>query len=337
MRSNDVLPTTSAKERGVKRCVETDDAKEGLIPARAKLDDETATCPPRTFSTQVGYAQQQQRGMEDVFAEHRGLYQQQPLRFYAVFDGHGSSRGMHANHVAHFCATQLRLFLLERLCREPALLDDPLRVCEAMRAAFVAFDEMMFAKKTLECGSTCTCLLVDDARMVAYSANLGDSRTIVFDDRQKLIFETKDHGWTDVLEVKRAIEAGSCVAYGRLDGGLNVSRSFGDWADKHLRKVQAAGEGMAEQMVYSATKGPVCAVPDVTFVRKSDYTHTLLRAILTSDGVFESRGFDSLSLLNLFARKHHPNNLQATADAMLLPIIEGPTTDDVTLAIVDLF
>ena len=75
-------------------------------------------------------------------------------------------------------------------------------------------------------GSTCTALLMSPTYM--FFANLGDSRSVLCRDGI-LAFATKDHKPTDPIEVKRITAIGGKIISGRVDGGLALSRAFGDF------------------------------------------------------------------------------------------------------------
>ena len=69
-----------------------------------------------------------------------------------------------------------------------------------------------------------------------YVANAGDSRCVL--SRNGIAAEmSKDHKPTDPSEHSRIVNAGGCVTReGRIDGNLNLSRSFGDFNMKQNKK-----------------------------------------------------------------------------------------------------
>jgi serine/threonine protein phosphatase PrpC len=67
----------------------------------------------------------------------------------------------------------------------------------------------------------------------ALFANAGDSRVALVDRRTaEILYMSKDHKPEDKAEMSRIKKAGGQVYNGRVDGNLNLSRSFGDWPYK---------------------------------------------------------------------------------------------------------
>jgi serine/threonine protein phosphatase PrpC len=60
-----------------------------------------------------------------------------------------------------------------------------------------------------------------------YCANAGDSRAIACQDKKPLEL-SRDHKPEDPIELDRITKAGGSVSYGRVNGGLNLSRALGD-------------------------------------------------------------------------------------------------------------
>jgi len=60
-----------------------------------------------------------------------------------------------------------------------------------------------------------------------YCANSGDSRAIAMIDG-RLVELSHDHKPEDPIELDRITKAGGTVSYGRVNGGLNLSRALGD-------------------------------------------------------------------------------------------------------------
>lgn len=60
-----------------------------------------------------------------------------------------------------------------------------------------------------------------------YCANAGDSRAIACQG-EKVIELSKDHKPQDPIELDRITKANGSVSYGRVNGGLNLSRALGD-------------------------------------------------------------------------------------------------------------
>lgn len=60
-----------------------------------------------------------------------------------------------------------------------------------------------------------------------YCANAGDSRSVSCVNGQAVEL-SRDHKPEDPIELERITKAGSSVSYGRVNGGLNLSRALGD-------------------------------------------------------------------------------------------------------------
>lgn len=60
-----------------------------------------------------------------------------------------------------------------------------------------------------------------------YCSNAGDSRAVAFQN-EKTVELSKDHKPEDPIEIDRITKAGGNVSYGRVNGGLNLSRALGD-------------------------------------------------------------------------------------------------------------
>ena len=85
-----------------------------------------------------------------------------------------------------------------------------------------------------------------------FCANAGDSRSVARINGQTIEL-SKDHKPQDPIELERIKKAGGTVSYGRVNGGLNLSRAIGDFQyKKNSDKKQ-------EQMITSN--------PDITKVK----------------------------------------------------------------------
>lgn len=73
----------------------------------------------------------------------------------------------------------------------------------------------------------CTANVVLITPEYVYCANAGDSRSVASVNGQ-MVELSKDHKPEDPVELDRITKAGSSVSYGRVNGGLNLSRALGD-------------------------------------------------------------------------------------------------------------
>ncbi|XP_074655695.1 integrin-linked kinase-associated serine/threonine phosphatase 2C-like [Tubulanus polymorphus] len=150
------------------------------------------------------------------------------LSFYAVYDGHGGKRA------SNYAAKHLHINLTEKFPKgDLTQLEKDMKKC--MLEVYKKTDEEFLKeaakqKPQWKDGSTATTvLLVNDT---LYIANIGDSTAVLC--RQNDVKETipitltKDHSPIAYEERQRIQKAGGTVKEGRVNGILEVSRSFGD-------------------------------------------------------------------------------------------------------------
>lgn len=271
-----------------------------------------------------GVCQKQQRGHEDRYQ----IKQIGPFRYYAIFDGHGGTKQMGPNHVGDYAVNHLHERLEENF--QNINLNNVLDVINAIDNTFIKLDIEMY-DNNLSHGSTCTIILIDDYRNIIYQINLGDSRSIIFLPN-KIISVTEDHSATDKNEIARITSAGGKVFYGRVQGQLMVSRSFGDFPFK-----------INKNKPYDPINGMVSAKPDIKIISLNDLnidiTKTPLHIILTSDAPYERDAFDDYDLINLFWKKlkinsADNNNIGTIVANAMVEHIAPKTTDDTTIMIV---
>lgn len=231
--------------------------------------------------------------------------------FCAVFDGHGGSHQMGPNHVADFCVNHLPDLLGIYLNQTDTRLPDMVKY--NIIEAFIEFDRLMH-QEGLAFGSTCSAVLIDRDLNLLYQINLGDSRSIIFNDNM-ILTSTKDHCPMDPEELDRIINAGGRVENGRVNGSLLTSRAFGDFDLK------------INNGYYDPVAGMVCAVPDIQII-PLDYVKHI---ILTSDAPFERNIFNDRTLVDLFSRLSNYISDKEKILAVMAEIIAKRTNDDITL------
>ena len=109
--------------------------------------------------------------------------------------------------------------------------EDPLIFLENMILKLhEGIKELPHQKRIYSPGSTLNLSLQINGNI--YTVNLGDSRAILLERKNKNKFIAKalswDHKPTDVDEVQRIKREGGSVSYGRLNGALALSRALGD-------------------------------------------------------------------------------------------------------------
>lgn len=73
----------------------------------------------------------------------------------------------------------------------------------------------------------CTANVVFITPELIYCSNAGDSRAVAYQS-EKTVELSRDHKPEDAVEIDRITKAGGTVSYGRVNGGLNLSRALGD-------------------------------------------------------------------------------------------------------------
>ena len=149
-----------------------------------------------------------------------------PVRFAAVFDGHGGPGA------AQYFARALPRLIGDEIGRGA-------RAPKAMYTSMFKCDRR-FLETTDEVGehdpsgSTCSCVLID-AIGRCLVGNVGDSRTILCRGTDAVEL-TRDHKATSPSELSRTVEMGGFVSNNRLMGQLAVGRALGDRAFKQTHQ-----------------------------------------------------------------------------------------------------
>lgn len=245
-----------------------------------------------------------------------------PVRFYGVFDGHGGSKTRFApsNSVtANFLRDNFPQKFYSKLRR--LNLNDQNQVRQAINETFFELDRELYERGDAgETGATAGVALITPTRL--YLINLGDSRSVVFDNQGRVILATQDNKPNDPQERARIESLGGSVnlymgTY-RVNDSLAVSRAFGDYGLKRSNK--SAG--------YDP-QGWVSVVPDIYMMDLPPNPRTLY-LVMASDGLWD--GFSSEEVARfLTERSMTDSNLCSE----LVSVARTRTTDDVTAILVD--
>ncbi|KAJ6231450.1 leucine-rich repeat protein soc-2 homolog-like protein [Anaeramoeba flamelloides] len=176
----------------------------------------------------IGYSEMQGLRMdqEDSIAIHPKIGKN--IHYFAVFDGHGGSEA--ANYAADKLGELLFQKMIEKSSSERKLEIESFSKTKVITIFHQVFKEFNATLKRLYkdfAGSTAVIVLIIKDKL--YSINLGDSRAIAIDRKGKGIPITYDHKPTnrdEYLRIKRL--RGIVTNNGRINGGLAVSRAFGD-------------------------------------------------------------------------------------------------------------
>lgn len=196
--------------------------------------------------------------------------------FLGVFDGHGGKE------VAQYMGKNI----YEELIKNDAFHNQQYEL--ALKQTYLKMDELMRSpegKVELDllqndgeatnapeyvgtAGCSAICALVVGSTL--YVANAGDSRAVLCRNGSAVAL-SKDHKPQDPLELNRILKAGGEVRDGRISGGLNLSRSCGDFDYKDNNSLAPE-----DQMVT--------ANPEITVTELTDQDEFL---ILACDGVWD--------------------------------------------------
>ncbi|KAJ6238450.1 hypothetical protein M0813_26420 [Anaeramoeba flamelloides] len=176
----------------------------------------------------IGYSEMQglRQDQEDSIAIHPMI--KKNIHYFAVFDGHGSSDV--SNHAADKLGELLINEINEKINNGGQLETDSFNVTKLTQICDKLFQEFNQTLNKLRIdlsGSTCAIVLIIKNKL--YSINLGDSRAILIDNKGTTIQITDDHKPTNRDELCRIkFLRGTVSNNGRINGGLAVSRCFGD-------------------------------------------------------------------------------------------------------------
>jgi len=142
-----------------------------------------------------------------------------PSSLYSVFDGHGS------NEVSTFLSGTLHGRITSLLSTSSS--SPPPSLSSALQTAYEEVNDSL-PKTFKNVGSTSTTVLLDSTSSNIITANVGDSRAIAGSTDGTVTRLTVDHTPADPSELSRVTAKN--VEFGRLDGALSVTRSFGDFS-----------------------------------------------------------------------------------------------------------
>lgn len=161
---------------------------------------------------------------------------EQPVSYYAVFDGHGGGE------CSRFLKVNLHEFLREQLygvndiAAWPGLIKQAFFQCDqSFRSSFPELSNFI--------GSTAVVCLIKFPNLIAI--NTGDSRAIL-SRRGDAIQLTNDHKPEVASERERIENAGGTVLCGRVMGKLGLSRAFGDFEFRSPGKEMVISEPEVE-------------------------------------------------------------------------------------------
>lgn len=238
---------------------------------------------------------------------------------YAVFDGHAGKAAaiFSRQHFVRFLLPELKGLALDAETGEPA---SAIAVEKCFKDAFWKLDAELATEGPETGGTTCTAVLVTGSTY--YFANLGDSRTIMTRSG-KVGYQTRDHKPYNTKERLRIKNAGGFVLNGRVDGGLAVSRAFGDFIYK-----QRPDLGQGDQKV-----SPTPQVDPLKRVHAED-----LFLLLACDGVWDVMSSDAVSKFAYQrlkkADKRSEAGIKATCKQLVERCLQLGSRDNISVLII---
>ena len=181
----------------------------------------------KEYSYQEEKNEQYRQTMEDCGRVYDHFMDDPYKSYFSLFDGHGGAE------VAKYACDHLHKIFGKYLSEHRTKVEKALK-----KSCLVRDEELKKFKNTDSIGSTATVIFINretDAMLgtkkVVYCANIGDTSCALFSKSgcKKLSF---DHRCNEECEVTRVKKGGGLIANGRLNGKLEVTRGFGDFAMK---------------------------------------------------------------------------------------------------------
>jgi serine/threonine protein phosphatase PrpC len=252
----------------------------------------------------------QNRSLEDRFV----IANKYGIRYYGVYDGHGESfedrlaDNLSDNHVVLYIRDNLHHHIFDALGGPRAHELTPDEVCERITNVFHEIDQFVYYSGGKH-GCTANIVIILGDKI--YQVNLGDSRSVIFDDDGVIISQTIDHKPNN--ERERIYERGGFVYANRVNGGLAMSRAFGDYEYKTEGDSYRSGH-----MVISTPEIIVTdRMPGVNF-------------LLGTDGVFDGFEGDNESIIDFFRQHSYKEEFLE----LMLRYVKTRNYDDDTTVIV---
>mmetsp|Transcript_20872 Transcript_20872/g.39831 ORF Transcript_20872/g.39831 Transcript_20872/m.39831 type:complete len:395 (-) Transcript_20872:72-1256(-) len=271
-----------------------------------KLEAETNPVPVRNGRSPSSQESLKHSGKDDIISFYAnaltGLREAQEDRtmsvmelpdydsasLFGIFDGHGGSE------VSEFVSRIM-----------PGIVSQALQKVKpktALTASFAEIDRQVkrHVRKVGLVGTTAVvCLILREAqgKVRVYVAHVGDSRAVLCSNKTAVQI-TEDHKPADnEKEAERIKNAGGMIDNrGRIDGGLNVSRAFGDFGYKIDSNLKPADQ-------------KVIAIPEITEVKLKKGDEFLFMA---SDGVFDA--FENQEVVDILKKG---TNMEAAVNNLL--------------------
>eukprot|EP00056_Hartaetosiga_gracilis_P006026 m.92205 g.92205 ORF g.92205 m.92205 type:complete len:645 (+) comp12353_c0_seq1:82-2016(+) len=247
--------------------------------------------------------------MEDAHILMDSLQALDGWSFYSVLDGHAGEMAAKVSEEL-FGATVLYEVLPVHSTIQG--------VQGALKRAFIKHDMLLRhpGVQRDHSGTTCTSVLITPHYYVF--ANIGDSRTILCREG-RLEFASHDHKPTLPVERTRIMRAGGCVLNGRVDGGLAVSRCFGDFDYKRRKDLPWLQQKVSPE-------------PDVCVVERHHEADNFL--LLACDGIWDVMTNGNVLKFVYTRLKQGKLSIVAICEALIKKCLDLGSRDNMSVVIV---
>jgi len=230
--------------------------------------------------------------MEDFILSINNFDHEVLHHLFCVFDGHGG------DETAKLCVK--RFPEIFRKC----LLENPSNYELAIKNSFHIMDQEIAKMDKKETGNTGTIVFINNKML--YCANIGDSSCCLLGKTNEFI--TIEDKCTNDDEKIRIEKEGGKVIEDRINGTLNISRSFGDYDLKN--------KGLISE-------------PHIT---KKLIDNNLNYCILASDGVWDFLNLDDVSKIT----NENKNNFNDIAKIIVQTAMRKGSEDNISCIVIEL-
>ena len=267
----------------------------------------------KKYVYQINYGSKSVQGLRDHMEDYKravriNIPNIKTCYLIILCDGHAGHR------CAHFIVQLLPKLVEQKLKALPSNYKNSL-IKEYILNLMNNID-ILFKQIKDESGSTCICSLFIDNDL--YIANVGDSRCIIGNTDNELLFETIDHKPSEATELKRIENNGGKIM------NIDVPRVYINENVNGLAMSRAIGD-----LSYKQGKNIVIADPDVTF-RNIISTNEFI--IMASDGLWDVvNNNEAIRFVNQYLNKI---SLKQIAIKLTKLALQKGSTDNITVIIV---
>lgn len=231
------------------------------------------------------------------------------IKILGLFDGHGG------NDISYSIPKHLKNINKYFIAYKLNKLKKSLFV-HHINKEFLKIDKKLYNDKNYKQGSTAILLYIFPLEIIVI--NLGDSKTIFFDQFFQNKFETVTHRPNLYNEYKRIINSNNHVVningtY-RINGQLSLSRSFGDYQFKMFKNK------------YNGINSPISIIPDIYFF---PIKHKYI-IIIGTDGFWD---YITINDIKNIIMKYNIDEINLISEKLILNCIKNGSNDNISLII----